>query len=161
MFNNFLSKYLLPKEKIILIANPHWLFLVAPFLFLILVWFLYINFICSFLGILGLNTFCFYFASFSFVFLIVVLFLDWKFDRLYLTNIRIIKERGIIGKQFMSLWLKNIEDIKCSYGIIGRIFKYGDLYIESAGHKGGMDFRRRPNPRKIKLFINIELRKTL
>jgi len=62
-------------------------------------------------------------------------------------------ERGIIGKRYMSIRLKDIEDIVCSYGILGRIFGYGDLTIESAGTQGLMVFKGIPKPRRMKLLI--------
>ena len=97
--------------------------------------------------------FCIYFSSFASAFLIIVLYLDWRFNRFYLTNLRLIKERGIIGKQYMSINLENIENITCSFGIWGRIFRFGDLIIESAGTHGKMVFEKAPRPRKIKWMI--------
>jgi len=45
-----------------------------------------------------------------------------EIQHLYLTNIRLIKEREIIGKRFMSIWLDRIENITCSYGILRRTY---------------------------------------
>ncbi|HUU50973.1 MAG TPA: PH domain-containing protein, partial [Nitrospinota bacterium] len=88
--------------------------------------------------------FCILISSFTSVFLIAVFYLAWKFNRLHLTNLRLIKERGIIGKRFMSIMLDNIENITCSFGIWGRIFGFGNLIIESAGTSGKMVFEGLP-----------------
>jgi len=153
------SIFLLPDERIVLKANPHWLFLALP-LFGISVFFLfYIFFACPFLGILGrsLEGACYIVSLFVLFFLSIIFYLDWKFNRLYLTNFRLIKERGIIGKRFMAIRLKNIEDIICSFGILGSVFGYGDLTVESAGTYGIMIFKAIPRPKKVKSIIERQL----
>ena len=158
MSNGFLSN-LLPSEKLIFKTNPHWLFIVIPVLGIFLFWLIYLLFICSFIGavlLIELVNFCIYFTSFASAFLIIVLYLDWRFNRFYLTNLRLIKERGIIGKSFMTINLENIENITCNFGIWGRIFRFGDLIIESAGTHGKMVFERVPRPMTIKWRIEKE-----
>jgi len=153
--------YLLPDEKIIFKTNPHRLFIVIPEIAIFLFWIFYMVYACSYISVIdinGLESFCLIMSSFATFFLMIILYLDWKFNRLCLTNTRLIKERGIIGKSFMSIWLKNIEDITCNFGIWGRILRFGNLIIESAGTHGKMVFTRRPNPLKIKLMIDIELK---
>jgi uncharacterized membrane protein YdbT with pleckstrin-like domain len=101
----------------------------------------------------GLEGICYILALFAFFFLTLVFYLDWKFNRLYLTNQRLIKERGIIGKRFMAIGLDKIQDITCIYGILGRIFGFGNLIIESAGTYGKMIFEGLPKPKRIKWKI--------
>jgi len=159
-FQSNTSFFLLPKEKIIFKTNPHWLFIVIPEIVIFLFWLFYILFACSYIGVIDFNrleSLCYIISSFTSLFLMLLLYLDWRFNRLYLTNKRLIKERGIIGKRFMSIRLDNIEDITCSFGIWGRIFGFGDLVIESAGTYGKMVFEGMPKPRKIKLRIENEM----
>ncbi|MFX1535702.1 MAG: PH domain-containing protein [Promethearchaeota archaeon] len=152
------SIFLLPDERIILRANPHWLFLALPLIGIFFFFLFYLFFACPFLRIIyqGIENACYIVSLFIFFFLSIIFYLDWKFNRLYLTNMRLIKERGIIGKRFMAIKLDNIEDISCSYGIWGRIFGYGDLIIESAGTYGKMVFKGMPSPLKIKWKIENE-----
>ena len=150
------SVFLLPDENIVLKTNPHWLFVVIPVLTIFFFWLLYFLFACSYLSKVdfsGLEELCYHIVSFASVFLIIIFYLDWKFNRLYLTNFRLIKEKGIIGKHFMSIWLDDVEDITCSFGILGRIFGFGNLIIESAGTEGKMIFKGFPLPNKIKWMI--------
>ena len=167
MTNGFQSNpsiYLLPDEKIILKTNPYWLFIFIPVVAIFLFWIIYLLFVCSFIGAVLLDefvNFCILISSFASVFLIAVLYLDWRFNRLYLTNLRLIKERGIIGKRFMSIRLDNIEDITCSFGIWGRIFGFGNLIIESAGTHGKMVFEGLPKPKGIKWRIERERKKSI
>jgi uncharacterized membrane protein YdbT with pleckstrin-like domain len=58
----------------------------------------------------------------------------------------------------MAIELDKIQDITCSYGILGRIFGFGNLIIESAGTEGKMTFEGLPRPEKIKWEIEKERR---
>jgi len=149
------SIFLLPEEKIILKANPHWLFLAIPMIEAFAFFLLYAFIACPFLGTVlhGFDWFCYFLSVFLLLFLFVVMYLDWKFNRLYLTNFRLIKERGIIGKRFLAIQLKKIQDITCDFGILGRLLGFGKLIIESAGTEGKMIFEGMPKPKKIKWEI--------
>jgi uncharacterized membrane protein YdbT with pleckstrin-like domain len=151
--------FLLPDERIVLRANPHWLFLALPILGILAVIPFYLLFGCAFLGFFDINlvTICHIFSLFVLVFVSAVFYLDCKYNRLYLTNLRLIKERGIIGKKFMTIRLIDIEDIACKYGIWGRIFGFGNLIIESAGTFGKMDFEGMPRPKILKWMIERQM----
>lgn len=158
MTSNYFSKsraFLLPNEQIVFKANPHWLFLLVSMGQIFLFFFLYYFFACPFLGFMAraLEHYCYVAALIILIFISLIFYLDWKFNRLYLTNYRLIKERGIIGKRYMSVRLANIEDMTCTFGILGRILGYGDLAIESAGTYGQMIFKGIPKPRKMKTLI--------
>jgi uncharacterized membrane protein YdbT with pleckstrin-like domain len=158
MVINSLSKtktFLLPNEQIVFQANPHWLFLLVSMGQIFLFFFLYYFFACPFLGFMAgtLGHYCYIAALMILVFISLIYFLDWRFNRLYLTNYRLIRESGIIGKRYMSVRLENIEDMTCTFGILGRILGYGDLGIESAGTHGQMVFKGIPKPRKMKTLI--------
>ena len=162
MVNNYLSKsksFLLPNEQIVFQANPHWLFLLGAVAPIFVFFFLYYLFACPFLGSIAnaLEHYCYVAALIILIFLSLVFYLDWKFNRLYLTNYRLIRESGIIGKRYMSVRLSNIEDMTCTFGILGRILGYGDLVIESAGTYGTLVFKGVPRLRKIKWLIENEV----
>ena len=153
--SSFSKSFLLPNEQIVFQANPHWLFLLASLSQIILFFFFYYFFACPFFGFLtvSLAHYCYIVSLMILIFIALIFYLDWRFNRLYLTIFRLIIERGIIGKRCMSVRLSDIEDITCSFGILGRILGYGDLLIESAGTHGQMVFKGIPRPRKIKLLI--------
>ena len=119
---------------------------------------LYAFIACPFLGIVlhGVEWFCYFLSVFLLLFFLVVMYLDWKFNRLYLTNLRLIKERGIIGKRFLAIRLKKIEDITCEFGILGKLLGFGKLIIESAGTEGKMVFEGLAHPQQIKGMIENE-----
>ena len=60
-------------------------------------------------------------------------YLNRRFNRLYLTNCRLVKEQGIIRERFVSVFLEEIEDISCDNGTLGGIFDSGALEIELGG----------------------------
>lgn len=145
----------MPEEKIILQVNPHWLFLALPLAGISFFFLFYFTFVCPFIGsmVSSFELSCYVLIFLILFFFSLVLYLDWKFNRLYLTNQRLIKERGIIGKRFMAIGLNKIQDITCSFGILGRIFGFGNLIIESAGTYGRMIFEGLPKPKRIKWEI--------
>jgi len=79
-----------------------------------------------------------------------VIFLDWICINYYLTNLRLIEERGIIGKRIMSIPLDKVQDVTCKFGILGRIFGFGDIEIQSAGTYGKIIFGFLPSPRRLR-----------
>jgi len=87
-------------------------------------------------------------AAWSFV--MIVIFLDWICTNYYLTNLRLIEERGIIGKRIVSIGLGKVQDVTCKFGILGRIFSFGDIEIQSAGTYGKIVFSFLPSPRRLR-----------
>lgn len=142
--------FLLPKESIIFKTNPHWLFVVAPELALAFIGYLIFKFLPAY-WLEEIYPIEKVLMIFSFLWLLVVLivFLDWFCIRYYLTNLRLIEERGIIGKRIMSIWLDKVQDVTCKFGILGRIFGFGDIEIESAGTYGRIVFNFLPSPQKL------------
>ena len=154
--SSFSKSFLLPNEQIVFQTNPHWLFLIVSLGQILLFFLLYFFFACPLLRYVEISFehYCYVASLMILVFISLIFYLDWRFNRLYLTNFRLIKERGIIGKRYMSVRLPDIQDITCSFGILGRILEYGDLTIESAGTHGQMVFKGIPRPRKIKILID-------
>ena len=150
---------LFPDETVIFKTNPHWLLLVWPFGILCATWLLYLIYLCPYVVALTFSGVCFLLSLLAFPLAIVITYLDWQFNRLYLTNYRIVKERGIIGRRFMSIFLEQVEDITVSYGIWGRIFGFGNLEIESAGTWGQMIYKGAPEPLEKKWRIESEISK--
>jgi len=70
----------------------------------------------------------------------------------------VIKERGIIGKKYTSIWLVKIQDVTTQFGFWGRIFGFGDLMIESAGELGQVKFKGLFAPLKIQATIEEKIK---
>jgi len=129
------------KEQIIFETNPHWLLLVFPEVLGVLLGGVSLRYLPLFPRILVI-------FEGVLVFLMTVIFLEWICTKYYLTNLNLIEKKGVIGKRIVSISLDKVQDIKCQFGIIGRIFGFGDLEIESAGTLGKIIFHFIPSPRK-------------
>lgn len=60
----------------------------------------------------------------------------WWHDRYVLTTDRILSMEGIFNKKVVSMPLAKITDLTYERPIVGRIFGYGSLDLESAGQQG-------------------------
>jgi len=136
------------REEIIFRVHPHWLYVAIPefalailgLIFLSLAYWLPLWLLALFIGALA--------------FAILVFFLDWLCINYYLTSLRLIEERGIIGKRIVIIPLDRVQDVTCRFGILGRVFGFGDLEIESAGTYGKIVFNFIPDPIERKEEIN-------
>jgi hypothetical protein len=60
----------------------------------------------------------------------------WWVDRYVLTTDRILSMAGIFNKKVVSMPLAKITDLTYERPILGRVFGYGTLDLESAGQQG-------------------------
>jgi membrane protein YdbS with pleckstrin-like domain len=144
----------LPEENIIFRTNPHWLYFAVPTSVIVIVGIAYLALMPLFFpeDIPFLHLFPFLFSA-TCILLIIIIFLNWYCIRYYLTNFRLIEERGIVGKRTISIWLRKVQDVSCSFGILGRIFGFGDIEVKSAGTYGKIIFDFLPTPRILKYKI--------
>jgi len=137
---------LFPDEEIIFKSNPHKLFLFAPLSVLLSLWFFYLLYACPDAYLPDYQSLCFALSGFAFPLVILVVYLDWRFDRFYLTNLRVIKSGGFFGQKHLSIFLEQIENITAQYTIWGQLFNYGTLRIESAATCSKMSAVNVPRP---------------
>ena len=57
----------------------------------------------------------------------------WRSRSWILTDRRLIRHTGVINIQERSIPLKNIQNVDYNSSLIGRMFNYGNLRVESAG----------------------------
>ena len=62
-----------------------------------------------------------------------VYILWWAAKQLVVTNRRVIWRAGVFGKSERSIPLSRVQDVSVSYGPMGRILRYGNVRVESAG----------------------------
>jgi uncharacterized membrane protein YdbT with pleckstrin-like domain len=148
---------ILPEEKIIFKTNPHWLLIVAPEIALAIFGVFTVKYLSPFIEEGLFPSWLLVFLGGALAFAMIVIFLYWICMKYYLTNLRLIEERGIIGKRIISIWLDKVQDVTCKFGILGRIFGFGDIEIESAGTYGKIIFSYIPTPRKLQEQIEKEL----
>jgi len=161
--NNYSNSFelFLSGEVPIFRTNPHWIFLAIPLSGISFFFLSYLFFICPFLAevIPSTGLICYITTWLILLFFSFILCLEWKHNRLILTNFRLTQERGIFGNRRMSIRLDNIQDITSDISLASRLFDYGTLIIESAGKEGKMVFQGMPSPDAIKRMIEGEVQR--
>jgi uncharacterized membrane protein YdbT with pleckstrin-like domain len=137
------------KEKIIFKTRPHWLIILTPEVVLTTLGVLIIRYLRTILpgqmpGVRRLHVL----FSASWCFMMIIILFDWICTGYSLTNLRLIEERGIIGRRMVSIGLDRVQDVTCKFGFWGQVFGFGDIEIESAGTYGNIIFRFIPSPLK-------------
>ncbi len=96
----------------------------------------------------------------SLLFLIPTLwhYLQWRRRRYFLTNHRLIREEGLLGREIRSMGLEKVQDVTVSYTLLGRLLRYGTLKVETAGEQGQMVLENIPNPEEVAEEIQRSIR---
>lgn len=93
------------------------------------------------------------------LFLALSLFLIWLFWYLnvqIITNIRLvdIDQVGLFSHVISELHLENIEDVTSeTNGVLGTLFNYGDVYVQTAANIERFEFTNVPNPAEIEKML--------
>lgn len=61
--------------------------------------------------------------------------LEWWSDRIVITDLRMFEVSGILTRRVASMPLARLTDLTYSRTLIGRMFGYGDLTVETAGQE--------------------------
>jgi membrane protein YdbS with pleckstrin-like domain len=77
----------------------------------------------------------------------------WLFAHFVLTDRRVILSTGIINKSTMSIPLEQVTNIRSSQNAWERVFKYGDVVIETAAEYGQQPFTNIGKPLEVKKQI--------
>ncbi len=153
------------EEAIILILRRHWLVLIFKFLplfifFIGIVGFnlLADNFILSFqiqvdknfIALINIFLYMFFWLGFF------ITWIDYYFDTWVVTDQRIvnIEQVGLFRREVSELEHSKIQDVTSEIkGIIPTLFKYGYIYIQTAGEKERFVFKQVSEPVKVRNII--------
>lgn len=158
----------LDTEEIYLVVREHWVNLLLK----ILVWgffaavliffnrFAHANLPTLFVGVWGQVTMLFtqiytLFLSLSLFLILVFYYLNIQI----ITGIRVVDvtQEGLFSHTISELHIDKIEDATSqTNGILGTIFNYGDVYVQTAGTVERFEFKNVPDPAGIeKLILNL------
>jgi uncharacterized membrane protein YdbT with pleckstrin-like domain len=148
----FPTKLLADHEKLVFDLRPHWIALVLPVLWTIVI---------AAAMIVGYNltessaaeNAIVIVALLMWLFLGVIPFLRWWYTNFVLTTDRLITRKGIIAKQSKEIPLERINDVAFSQSVIERMIGAGDLLIESAGERGQERISNVRDPEEVQLMI--------
>jgi uncharacterized membrane protein YdbT with pleckstrin-like domain len=140
---SFTKKHLLPGETIITLVHPHPVVLLKPILLVILV-----AVVCGYL---------FYYASPWFL-LILLAPLAYLFGKIVVRNSqeyivtdhRVVRQEGILSKSSFDASLDKINNVFHEQSLLGRIFKFGTVGLETASEQGTTVFDLIPDPVQFK-----------
>jgi hypothetical protein len=96
------------------------------------------------------------FASFYYIFIWLFFFfsfIDYYLDVWIITNERIIdiQQRGFFSRIISEQRLYRIQDVTSEvHGLFPTVFKYGNVYVQTAGSKQRFFFNEIPNPEKVR-----------
>lgn len=83
---------------------------------------------------------------------------DWWFDRFILTNKRVMVVSGIFTRNVAMMPLLRVTDMKYAQTPLGRLLRYGNFELESAGQDQALrNIKNLPNPNELYLRIVEEM----
>ena len=153
----FPRRLLTEGEEIILDLRPHWISLVKP-----VFWTVVIGAVTGFLYVkTGGKTDVRQVLQWIIIGLAFVLWIPlaavpavrWRFTLFVLTNERVITRHGVIAKHSKEIPLETINDVTFAQRVLERMIGAGDLIIESAGESGQNRFADIRSPEQVQLEI--------
>jgi uncharacterized membrane protein YdbT with pleckstrin-like domain len=89
------------------------------------------------------------------ILIVLIIVLSKKSTKYVITNKRVAGRTGIITEDFKSASFKHITSVRVKQGIIGKIFKFGNVIIDTAGSGVGVEFvwKYVKNPIEVKNMI--------
>lgn len=133
-------------EKIIFKTQHHWIVLLQPFLisviiygFIILLYAL-IEGMSIWIPIFGLSSFLYFFYK----------YMERKYDIWVVTNLRIIDEQGLFSITAKESPLEKINNVTYHQSLTGRMFKFGDIEIQTAAEMGATTYYKIARPNQLK-----------
>lgn len=145
-----------PGESVALILRKHWLVLVKPALFFVAVLlYLPVRHV-KILGFEVLLNYAFpYVAGFSGA-LFLYRYLDRRVNIWAVTNNRLVDEWGILTHKSKENPLDKINDIVVEQTILGRMFGYGSISVQTAATAGETIIEFVEKPEELKQTINAQ-----
>ena len=161
----FPRRLLTEGEEIILDLRPHWIALVKPIFWTVvigsitgLIWVKAGGDVQDWIRIAVVVA-----ALILWIPLAAVPAARWRFTFFVLTNERVITRTGVIAKRSKEIPLETINDVTFGQRVLERIIGAGDLIIESAGESGQNRFTdiRAPEQVQLEIYRAAEARKGL
>lgn len=138
------SDYLIPGEAVVLCTHRHILTLAGA---------VFVNIVA--LAVLFWAAYAFGEYRPFWLLILPLAYLLWRIllraRKLYMiTNLRVIRQEGLIGVSSLDASLDKINNVFNEQGIAGRILGYGNVGLETASEKGTIVFHLIPDPQGFK-----------
>jgi uncharacterized membrane protein YdbT with pleckstrin-like domain len=153
----FPKNLLADHEKLVFDLRPHWVALVTPVLWGVVILALETLSSTYLFNDNGKNDWWEWAITIilvlAFISLTVMPAAQWHYTRFVLTTDRLITRRGIIAKHSKEIPLERINDVAFSQSMLERALGAGDLLIESAGERGQNRISNVRKPEQVQLMI--------
>jgi uncharacterized membrane protein YdbT with pleckstrin-like domain len=136
-----MKTFLKKEEKILLITRQHWLRLVLPFLAWLLL---------TILLIWWLNNTTAYIIILVSALYPLLEYVSWRHNLWCVTNLRVVDETGFFTRYSKESPLDKINNVEYDQTILGRIFGYGDVDIQTAAELGETTYELIHHPKLLK-----------
>ena len=129
-------------EKLLIIIRQHWIKLVLPFFAWLLLTILLLTFITN------------YTVDFIIILLTAIYpmieYINWKYNLWAVTNMRVVDESGFFTRYSKESPLDKINNVEYDQPILGRIFGYGNVDIQTAAEMGETKYQLIHHPKLLK-----------
>jgi uncharacterized membrane protein YdbT with pleckstrin-like domain len=145
---SFTKKQLLPGEQVIILARQHPVILIRPIL---------LNLACA--AVLVGLTYTYPRYAWMLLFILIPLsILLWeilvrKNREFVITDRRVVRNEGVFSVSSFDAPLDKINNVFHEQSLLGRIFRYGKVGLETASEQGTTNFDLMPNPVEFKNAI--------
>ena len=129
-------------EKLLIIIRQHWLKLVLP----IFAWLLFATILLLVM------------TNYSIAFIIILVtaiyplieYINWKYNLWGVTNMRVVDESGFFTRYSKESPLDKINNVEYDQPVMGRIFGYGNVDIQTAAEMGETKYTLIHHPKLLK-----------
>jgi len=133
-------------EKILFVTNKHWYVLIIPALVSIAL----IIFSFFVFGKLPEIKLWYLVVPLIAVIYFVFSYYSWKFDLWVVTNNRVIDEFGVFSINSKESQIDKINNVSYQQSLLGRIFGFGDVQIQTAAEMGMTSYQNVSKPKQLK-----------
>ena len=136
-------------EKILIIIRQHWIRLVLPILFwlllaILLIWILKNDYLGTAFIIIIISAFYPFYE-----------YINWKYNLWCVTNMRVVDESGYFSRYSKESPLDKINNVEYDQSLFGRLLGYGNVDIQTAAEMGETTYRLIHDPKLLKDTITL------
>lgn len=131
-------------EKILLVTYSSWTVLIMPVLVAL------VGIAAAILIVLKADTPWGWLAAVVGLGYYFIKYLNWKVNLWVVTNFRVIDETGLLSHYAKESPLDKINNVSYDQTVMGRLFNYGHVEIQTAAEVGATDYYNVQHPRRLK-----------
>jgi uncharacterized membrane protein YdbT with pleckstrin-like domain len=132
-------------EEILLVTHSSWTSLIGPVLLALAG--IVASYFIGFLNHYG------WIAAVAGILIFLIRYYTWKVNIWVVTNTRVIDEAGVLSHYAKESPLDKINNVSYDQGVMGHLFNFGHVEIQTAAETGATDYYNVNHPKKLKETI--------